>query len=672
MKTRTWLNVVLLLLFLGGCIEKESFFLPDEADGSIQFMPYERKEATFTKGTPIETALNLSEFIVFGYYTGTGTANNWSEKGSDSGPNFLSNQSVTNEGYGTSVGKWTYYPSVYWPQDEEANLSFFAYTPAVSSINGLSLTDTIGGLKLQYTAPENCADQPDLMMAVPQTDLNETHTGAVNLEMRHALTCIGFSAVGSADIIETIEVTNVIVSGEVSFDIKDTVFVWTLDDPVSTTYNAIPNDSTINNNYQSIVAANGYLMLPPQTLQSGALLTITAKYSGTKTFDLSGQEWQAGQFINYKFDVTLTVDDITNTPITNGFIGAFWRYNETTERIIRMSNTGSWEAFLLCTDDQWNDSDIMMDVLPSGYSATQGTSISSSIQQITTNQSVIKGNDDISFRIGLTTETVLATDTTKPRYAIVAVRYDNYEKYHFIYLRQGEAGDSINGSAQFSPYNLSTNGTSANNGTYSFVTYPSMGGGLQQWSSEGVLYPVSGSGMSSNVTTDTIANACPQNYRIPTDSDYFSLLNTSGSGTSSSVSISGMYADGYFDRAAISDLSAPVVGSGDSIAYGGNLIYNNDTYASLFFPCAGRRVNNSIADNKSTGYYLTTTLGAYGSDTYKPYYLNVFYQGMSDVTIWCDRTDACSIRPVLTVNIDSPDTINGELDGFTDNNGWEN
>ena len=76
MKTRTWLNVVLLLLFLGGCIEKESFFFADEADVFILFMPYERKQAPFTKGTPIETSLNFSQFLVFCYSSGTGTANN--------------------------------------------------------------------------------------------------------------------------------------------------------------------------------------------------------------------------------------------------------------------------------------------------------------------------------------------------------------------------------------------------------------------------------------------------------------------------------------------------------------------------------------------------------------------------------------------------------------------
>ena len=164
---------------------------------------------------------------------------------------------------------------------------------------------------------------------------------------------------------------------------------------------------------QSITASNGYLMMVPQTLSSNSQVIVKTKIGETFTFNLDGQVWKAGDKINYQLDLTEDAADISIEIMSNSFIGAFWRYNETGERIIRMPNTGTWEVFVLNTDGQWALSDILLDTLPDSYSTTQGVAINGNIQQITNPQTIIRGTGNISFRIGL--NGTLASSETEPK-----------------------------------------------------------------------------------------------------------------------------------------------------------------------------------------------------------------------------------------------------------------
>ena len=78
-------------------------------------------------------------------------------------------------------------------------------------------------------------------------------------------------------------------------------------------------------------------------------------------------------------------------------------------------------------------------------------------------------------------------------------------------------------------------------------------------------------------------------------------------------SVWGYYADGFFDRRQISNNK--VSATTNDVAYIGNLFYNTNTNASLFFPAAGNRkyASDNTAGNLqfagNNGYYWTSSTG---------------------------------------------------------------
>ena len=106
-------------------------------------------------------------------------------------------------------------------------------------------------------------------------------------------------------------------------------------------------------------------MLPPQTLPSDAQITVTNKNDSVKTYDISNKIWEAGQQIDYKMNLSVVPASISVNAIQTSYVGAYWRYNETGERIIRMNNTGTWDATVIATDSTWESSDILICYLPS-------------------------------------------------------------------------------------------------------------------------------------------------------------------------------------------------------------------------------------------------------------------------------------------------------------------
>ena len=140
-----------------------------------------------------------------------------------------------------------------------------------------------------------------------------------------------------------------------------------------------------------------------------------------------------------------------------------------------------------------------------------------------------------------------------------------------------------------------------------------------------------------------MANVCPDGCIIPSQDDCDSLLVNN-------YYLGGLYADGYFDRAAI-DMTDDnyTVGSGDNAAYNGFLVYNPDTYASVFYPLSGRiPTGREITQPGNVGYYWTTTCEANSTPEYvdgsrAPGYPQkiVVY-----IKVWCIKTDANCIRPI--------------------------
>ncbi|MDR2585756.1 MAG: hypothetical protein LBC84_06015 [Prevotellaceae bacterium] len=262
--------------------------------------------------------------------------------------------------------------------------------------------------------------------------------------------------------------------------------------------------------------------------------TITVEAGGvTETFTVT--QW-----------IDLTTIPGGGTSFTNGrnYIGAFWKANETGERIIRNYNiaaadAGNWTAAVVWYDDRWNLSGgdgivlsgaTLTELTGRGiYGATPGDA---EANPVTGSATIVSGTvatgGDIIFRIGLTkkfsdTGKFKADDPTSPandanytstwpaRYAVVLLSYSNNTKTQKIFIRQGEGADYVmrNGappagdafgpatgtgapatrtqSVRFSPYNLTTH-TEANLNTVSlgyqggdFTIYPTQGGALFQW-----------------------------------------------------------------------------------------------------------------------------------------------------------------------------------------------
>ena len=274
-----------------------------------------------TRGLPVLSSTDIPDMGVFAYYTGNGASNNWAAQGATATPNFMNNIQITNTG-----GAWSYDDPAYWPQAADANVSFFAYSPYATAANGIVMNVTTGIPSVTYTVPTNCSDQPDLMVSALLQDRNKTNNGSspVNFQMKHALTCVGFKASGNGEKIEKITVSGVKRSGVLSVAADGTPS-WDLSGAVNESFDAIVDDGVyLGPTAELVNTGGGYLMMVPQTLASGATLTVELDSEWSFDFDLEGLTWGVGQFINYNLSITpeaallLTPEKIV-LPSTGGF-----------------------------------------------------------------------------------------------------------------------------------------------------------------------------------------------------------------------------------------------------------------------------------------------------------------------------------------------------------------
>lgn len=186
----------------------------------------------------------------------------------------------------------------------------------------------------------------------------------------------------------------------------------------------------------------------------------------------------------------VTVDNVTGggTVLTNSYVGAFWRKDQTGERIIKIGvgttagNLGDWAASVVWTDVNWAEDDIILSTEAGESDAILYTDDPGLAEdyQVDDNQSAVGGTvasgGTILFRIGLKTKwsehANYDPENTPARYAVILLSYNNYTKHQKIFLRQGEDADYLmrptdpgtaNGgwdglsrpmARKFSPYNL--------------------------------------------------------------------------------------------------------------------------------------------------------------------------------------------------------------------------
>jgi hypothetical protein len=291
--------------------------------------------------------------------------------------------------------------------------------------------------------------------------------------------------------------------------------------------------------------------------------------------------------INQTFNFE-TIPGINGPTAFLSYVGAFWRADQTGERVIRVNpgnaGIGVWTATVVWMDQRWGEGDgvvLSVDRLPGTpgadpaiYTASPGDAEDYPVKE---DNMTISGNvssgQNITFRIGLKSN-YTPTPGYPVRYAVVVLSYNNNSKHYKIYLRQGEGADylmrnsepgtvmaSRPNAARLSPYNLTAPaGTLAtyenlnwNNGNNpvqgSFTEFPSQAGAIFQWvhSTTGrYAWSPFGSGLSTYWNVSGNYNGpwsghrnqyetCPANYRRPTDGSIGNDYQTTGSYTTSEI-----------------------------------------------------------------------------------------------------------------------------------------
>jgi len=333
----------------------------------------------------------------------------------------------------------------------------------------------------------------------------------------------------------------------------------------------------------------------------------------------------------------------------------------------------------------------------------------------------LSANGHIEFRIG-PQSTYTPTLNDPVRYGLALLTYGVPAKMQKIYLRQGDDADylmrptdnvpnnavpSRDHAKKFSPYNLTAqtfntavtiNGSvGANPGM--FTLYPTMSGAFFQWANvNATRYAWTPNGTYSGWQNNAPATywdaimatheSCPINYRRPTDgvnngpitvlqatavesemrqSLYLNPLN--GQNNSTDNSVWGYYADGYFDRRAIT-VAPGVTGSGltavsqqnSDVAYIGRLFFNPNTNASLFFPASGGRrdTDGTHIDAGVNAFYLSSssfnTTHAWGLEVTNPNARQTYTLRQSGALIRCVYHKCVPVAGV-SVNASSSTTV---------------
>lgn len=304
-------SIFVLVCIITACSDDKLY--EDKNLEKIRFSAVSNNDA-FTRGTPIMTSNDIENICVYGYYTGDGSNNTWDNTGSTTSPTLFDGVIVTNSGVGTGTSSWSYATTIYWPFSNEANVSFFAYSPVENSLNGVTILSTTGVPSLHYSTPTKTVDQPDLMVAVPRLDLNRTSASPVTFTMKHALTCIGFQGLAHNKVIKSISVSGISLEGDLSMD-GSTINWSNLSSPDTTTILVgLDKDTLTTTMSTELTAADGYLLLIPQTLKSDAKITVNIQDEDEVVFNLTDSVWTAGQFITYRLIddyIEVSPNDIT-------------------------------------------------------------------------------------------------------------------------------------------------------------------------------------------------------------------------------------------------------------------------------------------------------------------------------------------------------------------------
>lgn len=323
---------LLLAVVAGGCTKELD---GNDANPALAYDPThvvtvattigESDNRTATRGTPITNVSAMTTLGLFGTHTGTA---NWNA--ATDVPSLMFNQQLTRNG---TTGAWSYTgtPILWGSTAVTEKYTFFAYAPYATADNGISVSSsatTVGVPTLTYTVPTDVTKQPDLMVALPQIDLRRGTI--VPLDMRHALTAVGFEIGGSGEQVTDISIVGVHTTGTLSMDGGTIVWSNLSGAATATSYAASINKDPGQNYYTAnsdisngLIAGNGYLMMIPQTLSATAKVVVSFNDGTKREISLTGGVWGPSRQVTYRITAAATVefvvkntDELYNHPTT--------------------------------------------------------------------------------------------------------------------------------------------------------------------------------------------------------------------------------------------------------------------------------------------------------------------------------------------------------------------
>ena len=289
---------------------------------------------------------------------------------------------------------------------------------------------------------------------------------------------------------------------------------------------------------------------------------------------MSGYEYHLKMRIGNSDDL---IDDTTPAGM-NMYVGAFWKSNQTGERLIRIPRPvastadGVWSATVvegndwIALDKEWTTDGGVYGASPHTYETfptfdavhALSSSASSAVTGVlrANGSAGYQANDEfIRFRIGLKS-TYTPSSNAPARYGVVLLTYANNTRRQRIFIRQGEQPDylmrpgDLNGSGssvpdnrskarKFLPYNLTAtnlnsvvdiSGVSPTVNPGKSTAYPSQAGAMFQWAGSGanIRYAYDGynsaaSGWNSLFSSGfgsllyATHETCPPGFRRPID-----------------------------------------------------------------------------------------------------------------------------------------------------------
>ncbi|MFI3281933.1 MAG: fimbrillin family protein [Rikenellaceae bacterium] len=286
MKRLLLYKILMLLTIVGGVACSTNTTSEGVKSSVIGIYVYDISDADLSmRATPLQSVSDLTEFRVFAY--------------DEDGAAYINNLQAI---YSDFV--WGFSPEQYWTS---GSLNFICYAPSSSDSNGMSVA-SLGdnNLTISYLTPTDVTLQPDIVVATPVECVEDG--GVVEIEFSHKLSGVALKIAGDS----SVEVTSVTISGvhdSSTLSLDNDTYSWAT--PTTSTSGlsyamglidvASPQSS---DEYTTVTAEDGYLMMLPQEIPTSATFTIAAKNSEGETVESvysfgEGAEWVEGNIYIY-------------------------------------------------------------------------------------------------------------------------------------------------------------------------------------------------------------------------------------------------------------------------------------------------------------------------------------------------------------------------------------